>query len=321
MLNVGIAGCGLVAGAPLDAGRPIATNHATACSATPGCQLVAVADPDSRRRTAFANYWGLVNVYSSVAEMLKRHQLDILIVATPAASHQAVCQQAIAARVRGILCEKPLTGHAVTAQAVVDLCRHAAIPLVVNFTRRWDATHQALAARLGAGAIGPLRAVFGTYTGTLRGNGSHLVDTVNMLTHRSDWSCNWTSKLALGSADGPVAATLSAGDIVFSMTAVPQAEYFIFELQFLGTKGRARMLLGGNDVRLDFPRLSEQYPGYSYLLDEQVLGSDSLPNAFSRALAALASAVRGERELPFSAEAHIATLACVDSLIVSATNV
>ena len=319
MLKVGIAGCGLVAGAPLNDGRPIATNHAAACDATAGCELVAVADPDASRRAAFARYWNVENVHSSVEEMLKRHDLDILIVATPPERHQSVCQQAVAANVRGILCEKPLTGHAETARAVVESCRRASIPLAVNFTRRWDTTHQTLAARLAAGAIGSLRAVFGTYTGTIRGNGSHMIDTVHMLTRQTNWTHDWTSKLAHGNDDGPIAATLSDGDIVFSMTPVTQAEYFIFELQFVGTRGRARALLGGNDVRLDLPRPSEQYPGYSFLLDEQVLGKDTLPAAFGRALAALASAVRGEQELPVSGESHIATLERIDSLVRAAT--
>jgi predicted dehydrogenase len=319
VLKVGIAGCGLIAGSPIREGRPIATNHAAACRATGGCELVAAADPDADRRAAFSKQWGVAAIYPTVDAMLRSHGLDVLVVATPADTHEAVCTAGIAAGVRGVLCEKPLSGHAEGARRIVERCQASGVHLAVNFTRRWDATHQELAARVGAGAIGTLRGVSGLYTGTLRGNGSHLVDTVNMLTRRSDWTVGWTNRVD-GKDDGAIAATLFAEDLVFHIMPIDGAEYFVFEIQLVGTRGRARMLLGGNDVRIDHPRSSEQYPGYSYLLHEERLGQDTLTGAFVNIHRSLAAAVRGESSLPFSAAEHIATLEGVDELVRAATD-
>lgn len=318
MTKVAIAGCGLIAGGPLREGRPIATNHAGACRAT-GCSLVGAADMDAARRETFGAYWA-VPTFASVDAMLAATRPDILVVATPQETHLHVCEAGIAAGVRGILCEKPLSGHASTARRIVDAARIARVPLAVNFTRRWDLTHHDLRERVRVGALGDLVSVLGTYTGTLRGNGSHMVDTVRMLAAPGPWDIGWSSALPAGADDGPVAATVSSGTCVVHIAPVVGAQYFVFEIQLIGTRGRARLLLGGNDVRVDLPAPSPQYPGYKYLLDERPLPKDTLPQAFANALAALAAATRGEAPLPYDAEEHLGTLETIERLTQHATS-
>lgn len=312
-VRVAIAGCGMIAGAPLRGGRPIATNHAEAVAQTPGAVLVAAADPDEGRRRAFTEHWRVPQAFESVKDMLASGPIDLLIVATPPASHAEVCELAVARGVRGILCEKPFTGVASQARRVVALCRSAGVVLAVNFTRRWDPSHAQLTERVRRGELGEIRWVTGTYTGTLRGNGSHLIDTTRMLVG-DDWRLRWASPCELVNDDGPIGATLHREGATWSFAPVVGAEYFVFELALVGTKGRARLILGGNDVRIDWPAPSPDYPGYKYLLEEERLPRDTLPAAFANAVGAVARAISAGAPLPYDAGEHVRTLEIIDEM-------
>jgi predicted dehydrogenase len=316
-LRVGIAGCGLVAGGPIRDGKPIATNHAAACRSVEGVELVAAADPTSERREAFSSFWNVPSVYPSVAAMLEHEKLDIVIVATPPEGHESVCLAAIEANVPGLLCEKPFTGSAAGARRVVAACRSANTHLAVNFVRRWDAGHQALARRIRDGVIGDVRSAWGCYTGTIRGNGSHLLDTLRMMI-RSNLAPVWTSSLNRTEQDGPLAGVIESRDgarVLF--TNVP-ADYFIFELHILGARGRARLLAQGLDLRIDEPRADPAFPGYRYLREAQVVSEGTLLHAFPRCLSALAGAVRNGTELESPPEDFVTTLELLDSVVADA---
>lgn len=304
----------MIAGAPLKDGRPIATNHAAAARAA-GLDLVAACDPDADRRALFAKHWNVRSVFASPEEMLASANLDLLVVATPPEMHEAVCASAVAHKVRGILCEKPLTGKTSGAKNIVKACAEAGVHLAANFMRRWDTSHDDLRRRISEGELGEIRTVFGSYTGTLRGNGSHLIDTVRMLVPGDGWSIASATGLGASDDDGAVTTLLRNEGCSAFLVPIAGATYFIFELVLTGTKGRARLLMNGNDIRVDHPEPSVQYPGYFYLGEKEALPKDTLPNAFTRAHEALAAAVRGERPLPVPAAEHIGTLSLIDSLV------
>jgi predicted dehydrogenase len=313
-LRVGIAGCGMIAGGPVRGDRPILGNHAQACRDL-GLVLAAAADPDAARREKFARYWSPESSWADALEMIRAAQLDLLIVATPPETHEAICLAAVAAGIRGILCEKPFTGHAPSAERVRAACEEAAIPLVVNFSRRWDESHQELRRALGAGELGEPRLVTGCYTGTLRGNGSHLVDTVRMLCP-GDWTLEWTSQLR--GDDGPVALAMRAGAAQALLAPVGDAEYFVFELDVSCTRGRARLFNNGNEIHLERPQSSVEFPGYRYLQRSASLPEGTLPRSFTRALDELCRAVAERRVASVPPIELIQSLALIDAVMARA---
>lgn len=321
-LRVGIVGCGMIAGGPVRDGRPIAGNLAAACRAVRGVELVAAADVDAPRRAAFGTRWGVTSLFGSASEMLAASSLDIVIVATSQEGHEAACMAALESGVRGIFCEKPFTGSADGARRVVEAARVRGSVLVANFSRRWDGAHRDLAARIARGELGEVREVFASYTGTMRGNGSHFVDTLRMLVP-GDWRAAWTSALPPDSVDGPIDAVLEHADGARAhVAAIRGAEYFVFDAQVLGTKGRARLLFAGGttDVRVDLPAELAGYPGYRYLAETTPLPPTTLAVAFERALEALAAAVRGEAPVDVPPETYVTSLELVDSIVSSATS-
>jgi predicted dehydrogenase len=309
-LRVGIAGCGLIGGGPVRGGRPIAGTHAQACREVEGVELWAAADPDATRRAAFGAHWGVERLYADHRAMLDGG-VDLIVAATPPAQHEAVCTDAVRAGVRGVLCEKPFTGDARAARRVCEAARAASVPLVVNFSRRWDTNHQALARRFAAGEWGALSTAWGVYTGELRGNGAHLVDTLRMLAPGA-WQVEWSS--AAGAADGPIAAVLRSGGARAYLGPATGTGYFIFELTLLAAAGRARLQSGGNDIQLDRPSEDARFPGYRYLQPVEQLPRDTLPGTFARALGELARAAREGTPPSVAPEETVGTLDLIDAI-------
>jgi predicted dehydrogenase len=315
-LRLGIAGAGRVAGLPDAQGRCLAANHARAARALPEVALVAIADRDEQRREKFRRHWEL-EAFASADEMLARAALDVIVVATPPEAHLAVCVQALEHGVRGILCEKPLTGAGASAREVVERCERAGVPLVVNFMRRWDTSHRELARRIADGELGKLVGAHCAYVGTLRGNGSHALDTLRLFFggDSRDWQVAWAGGLERGASDGPISAVLSAGSVNLEIAALCDTEYFIFEITLFGSQGRARLLATGNDIRLDFPEDSQAYPGYRYLSRTESLAPDTLPDSFLQALAGLVEAVRTGESPKVPGREHVGTLELVEAVV------
>jgi predicted dehydrogenase len=310
--SVGIVGCGMIAGGPVRGGKAISGTHAEACRELAIVELTCGADVDAARREGFQKQWGVTRMFASADALLAEAKPDLLIVATTASEHERVCAAAVQHRVRGILCEKPLTGSAASAKRVVDACAAAKIPLVVNFSRRWDPSLRA--AREWVAELGPIRSVHGTYSGTLRGNGSHLVDTIRMFAPLA-WRVEWAAGAVDAAGDGAISAMLSApGGARATIDCIDGAEFALFELTFLGTRGRLRLRNSGNDLFIDHAEASADFPGYSMLTRTEKLPGGTLASACKYGLAELADAVGSTRAVDISAHEFVATLSLVDAI-------
>ncbi len=304
----------MIAGGPVRQGRPILGTHAAACREL-GIDIIAAADPNPARRDSFGAWWNVTALFDDPAQMLATSKPDLLIVATPPETHEQICLIGLDAGVRGILCEKPFTGHADGAARVCAAARLRAVPLVVNFNRRWDVSHQSAVEQLRQGAAGELRTAWGCYTGSLRGNGSHLVDTLRMLSG-DEWTIEWTSALTSATDDGAVAVVLrSSRGARAHLAPVDDASYFVFELDLFGSAGRVRLVDNGNDIRFSHPMPSRDFPGYHYLKTRESLPRDTLPSSFTRAVAALAAAVETGAPLAVQPETFNGSLELIDSAI------
>src|SRR5947208_8706850 len=95
--RIGLVGIGTIAAAHLDALERV-----------PGIEVLAGADVNPGATLSYCG--NSLPVYPTVRELLLGHDLDDLIVATPAATHVAVCEEAMAfgAKAPRILVEKPL---------------------------------------------------------------------------------------------------------------------------------------------------------------------------------------------------------------------
>jgi len=144
-----------------------AASYAAALAAHPDATLVGIADPDGERgRTMAARFE--TPFFDSDAALLEQ-PLDGVVVTSENVHHRALVEQAVAAGVGAILCEKPLATTLEDARAMTALCADNGVRLATAFPCRYAPAFQRLRARVQAGAVGEVLAIRGTNRGSMPG--------------------------------------------------------------------------------------------------------------------------------------------------------
>jgi len=145
-LRVGIAGCGIIAGAHLPYVRQA------------GGEPVAVCDLSIAVASELADRFGIQRVYRSVEEMLDCERLDAVHVLTPPHAHARV---AIPALERGIptLIEKPLALVLADVEAMAAAARRGATFFTADHNRLFDPPMLVARQLWESGALGELVAI------------------------------------------------------------------------------------------------------------------------------------------------------------------
>ncbi len=120
----GIIGCGM-----------IANFHARAIADLGNARLVACYNRSAPKAEALAAEFG-GDVYTDLAQMLARKDLDVVTICTPSGAH---CEPAIAAAQAGkhVIVEKPLDVTRERCQAMIDACAQAGVKLATIFPSRF----------------------------------------------------------------------------------------------------------------------------------------------------------------------------------------
>lgn len=133
----------------------VGARHAQAVVAHGAARLVAVVDPSEAARAAFdAPGFATLDAVDVTA--------DAVIIATPTSTHTPL---GIEAAVRGwaVLVEKPIADTLASADALIEACAQAGVPLLVGHHRRTHAVAARARALLEQGAIGRLVGVSGLW--------------------------------------------------------------------------------------------------------------------------------------------------------------
>ncbi len=140
----------------------MATAHARNYNKIRGCKLVAAVDLDIDRAHAFAETYGIPQVYASVSELLEQAQIDAVSIVTPDAFHKTITLECLKAG-KHVLCEKPLALNHRDAKSMVTAAKKAGVINMVNFSYRDWPCIQKVATLLQAGLIGDIRHVEASY--------------------------------------------------------------------------------------------------------------------------------------------------------------
>lgn len=151
-LNFGVIGTG-----------GIAADFARALERSSRCKVVNVAGTSVVKASAFRARYGLASHAESIEQLLGDPKVEAVYVASP---HPFHAEQAIAAlrAKKAVLCEKPLSLDAPSAQRVIEVAQSEGVFLMEAFMYRCHPLMRELTDRLRAGVIGkPLhvRADFG----------------------------------------------------------------------------------------------------------------------------------------------------------------
>ncbi|MBN1916561.1 MAG: Gfo/Idh/MocA family oxidoreductase [Verrucomicrobia bacterium] len=251
-IRAAIVGCGRIAGwLEDDARRGRPSTHAGAYQAVRATRLVACASRTLENAEAFAKRFGIPAAYDDFAQMLDEQRPDLLSICTPAEVRLDLVRAAAAAGVRGIFCEKALATSLAEADEIVGLCRAHHIAMAVNHSRRWCWDFRALKQFLDEGALGALQSVRGAFGGHIIHTGTHFFDALLWLVGPAQWVEATTWPLVNPETgdtieDGNGVATIRMAGGAYAHVDAIAKDYFLFELDLLGSHGRVR--IGNNGV-------------------------------------------------------------------------
>jgi len=249
-LRAAIIGCGNIGSVYSDiVAVPGVYSHAHAYSAHAGVDLVAVSDPDQQKAQACADRWRVPGVFADHNEMLEQSKPEIVSICSPNETHVAIGLDVIQrTSVRGIFCEKPLAVDLDGARQLNEAATKHGKPLLVNYSRRFDEAYQELRSRLRDGALGRVQAITGLYGKGLFHNGTHWLDLVRFLFGEPRWVQGYRSGSAFGE-DETYALTLGLDDgLSASLQGADHTALTVFEMDIIGTAGRAHLTNGGRTI-------------------------------------------------------------------------
>lgn len=249
-----------------DQARAFVSTHAGAFARTAGTELAAVCDLDETRAAGGAERFGVV-AYTDHAEMFRVERPDIVSVCTPADSHLEVVRDAIAAGVKAVFCEKPITGTLAEADEMIRVCAENGVVLVVDHQRRFNSLHQEVRKLIADGDLGRIQQVACYYTAGILNTGTHLIDLLRLLLGDVDWVTGRYSRPDDDGRDDPNVDGWVAfkNGTVACLQACDAAAYNIFEVAVLGERGRITLIDGGLDARFEEAVESARFGGYREL--------------------------------------------------------
>jgi len=267
-----IIGCGRIASLFADdKKRRGVVTHAQAYRAHPKTELIAACDLDRKRLTHFGRRWNVKALYDDLDAMMKKERPDLLSVCTGNSNHEAIVRQAVRRGVKGIICEKPISDSLEAADRMIRLCRKKNVPLLVNYSRRYNELHHRLRAILAGGGLGDIQTVSCYYTAGVMNTGTHLFDILRFFFGDVSWVCSHPDKI------------LKAPDPTFdvylyfkkgfgcTISTLDVAHYMQFEIDIYGTRGRIRIEDSGMRAQFWGTTAHQVYSGYKTLEPRKVV--------------------------------------------------
>jgi len=151
-LRIGVVGCGQIA-------RRV---HFDALAATPGVEVVAIAEPDPRARADAGARFPRARAFADAMPLLRDGGAEAVLVCVPSALHAPVAVSAFEAGLHVYL-EKPVAADRAGAERVAQAWRASGRVGMIGLNFRHDVRYRELRERLRGGEIGELvgaRSVF-----------------------------------------------------------------------------------------------------------------------------------------------------------------
>ena len=180
--KVGVVGCGRIGWSFNEDSlvkQPV--SHMSAYALNKQTNVIAVCDIVGAKARGAARRYGACKVYTDYRKMLASEAFDILSICTSTETHAAICIAAAKAGVRAIFCEKPIAPSLDDADRMIRICKRYGTTLVVNHTRRWDASYNKAKGLLDHRVIGDVNLITAFCPAGLLNSGTHLFDMLCQL--------------------------------------------------------------------------------------------------------------------------------------------
>jgi len=243
--------------------------HVDAYAGCPSTALVGAVEINKETIDLFHSKYPDIPIYPTVKDLFSEHRIDIASICVPTRLHYSIYKEIIGHDIKAIFCEKPLSAEVHESQEMVDLAREKKIVMAVNYTRRWQNSFILAKKIVDEGKIGNIRAVTAYYPGQIFNIGSHLFDTVRMITKIRPRS--FSAVMIQPGPDPSISGWMDCDqDIHFSFIATGKREDLVFEIDVIGDEGRIKILNNGDIVELFRFTESKRYSGYRELIRQDI---------------------------------------------------
>lgn len=124
----------------------------------PGAECIALYNRTISKAQALAQEFEIPATYDDPEELIQKEKLDFVDVVTDVDHHEVFVKMAADHKL-SVVCQKPIASTLLKAEAMVQTCRSAGVPLLINENWRWQTPLRELKKILDSGEIGtPFRA-------------------------------------------------------------------------------------------------------------------------------------------------------------------
>lgn len=252
--------------------------HAHAYLSHPQTDLVGFFDINKKAAEAAGKKWSC-SVFVDLETMFQETQPEIISICTPDEDHFSTLKKLVKYKPRLVICEKPPTTKVKDTKKILDLYKKSKIPVLVNYSRRFDSKVQKLKREIRNGKYGKVLLTHGIYTKGILHNGSHLVDLCRYLFGEV---LNFKTIYVISDykkEDKSVAGFLSFEKCPqFHLMVGDSRHYAVFELDILLEKKRFRFFDSGFNISVQEVKKNPLYKGF-YCLSQPVVAETFLKNA------------------------------------------
>ncbi len=250
-------------------------------------------DINEKRLHAFSKIAGIPqsHCYTDYRMLIEQENPQCVIIASWTHTHAPIGIAAAQHGAKVIVCEKPIAGDLTQAKAFIDACNAYNTTLIINHERRYDYRYNYVKKLIDNNEIGHISSVHGFVLtpskahqpgsggGPLLHDGTHLIDIVQYLFGSIAQVQGCTTKYSQDSLyeDYAIAHCITTSGIHVTLEAGGYRDYFMFELQISGTKGR--IVIGNGYLYLYKPKKSRFYKGFNDLIGFEVTPKGK-PNYF-----------------------------------------
>lgn len=195
-----LVGCGRIGySLGLDSKREQPASHTMALNGNARVKLIAGCDSDAQTLCTWHSANPQATIYRDSIQMYSTMKPDIVVVAVNECSHEKESLEAIVARPRLVILEKPVALSVKQALKIKTMANRNGVPVMVNHERRFSEDY--ILVRQWMKTIGPLQSVQGILSSgmavynpreensgaySLIHDGTHLVDIVQFLLEEDD---------------------------------------------------------------------------------------------------------------------------------------
>ena len=173
-LNIGIIGCGNIAG-NYQKNRKLPITHIESYLSIRNTNIIAISDRDPVKLLKFKKKWKIKNAYLNYKKMIMDHNFDIISICTFSDSHYDIIKFCYKYEIKKIFCEKPFCNNKNQIRNILKITNNNFI-ISVNYFRRWNTELNILKKNILENKYGKIKNIEFHYTKDLLNNGTHLID-------------------------------------------------------------------------------------------------------------------------------------------------